>query len=116
MFLGYVPLVLCKVFITIDGDDLDAGHLVLKGLQAGHFFDAGSTPAGPEVEDYHFALKTLQVDGVLAVVEGEGGGGAANLIIEGPSVAAGGEGAEYGNQEGCTCNLSHNVLILALFL
>jgi len=116
VLLGYVMLVFCEGFVAGDGDYLDAGHLVLEGLEAGHFFDAGSTPAGPEVDHDYFALKTLQVDGVLAVVEGEGGGGAANLIIEGPSVAAGGEGAEYGNQEGCTCNLPHKVFVLALFL
>jgi hypothetical protein len=45
--------------------------LLLESLQTGHLFDAGGTPAGPEVEDDHFALKTLQIDGVLAVVDGE---------------------------------------------
>jgi len=95
VFLGYVPLVLCKVFITIDGDDLDAGHLVLKGLQAGHFFDAGGAPTGPKVQDNHFALKTLQVNSVLAVIDGKYWSFEADLVGKRASIAAGGQGAEY---------------------
>jgi hypothetical protein len=38
-------------------------------------------------------LKTLQVDGVLAVVDGKDRGFEADLIGEGASIAAGGQGA-----------------------
>ena len=116
VLLGDVMLVFCEGLVAGDGYHLDAWHLVLKGLEAGHFFDAGGTPTGPEVEHDDFALKTLQVDGVLSVVDGEGGGGAANLIIEGASIAAGGEGAGEEDQKACTCDLPHKVFILALFL
>jgi len=71
MLLGDVMLILCEGLVAGDGDDLDSGHLVLEGLQTGHLFDARGTPASPEIKDDHFTLKTLQVDGVLAVVDGE---------------------------------------------
>ena len=50
------------------------GQLVLEGVQAGQFFDAGGAPGGPEVEHDDFAAKLGEVDGVLAVVDGEHAG------------------------------------------
>jgi hypothetical protein len=95
VLLGDVVLVFCEGLIAGDGDNLDAGHLVLEGLQAGHFFDAGSAPAGPEIEHDHFALKTLHIDGVLTVADGKYGGFEADLVGKSASIAADGEGAEY---------------------
>jgi hypothetical protein len=95
MLLGDVMLVLCEGLVTGDSDDLDLGHLLLKGLQARHFFDAGSTPTGPEVEHDYFALKTLQIDGVLSVADGECGRWPADLIGKSASIAACSEGADY---------------------
>jgi len=116
MLLGNVMLVLCEGLVAGDGYDLDARHLVLKGLQAGHFFDAGGAPTGPEVEDDDFALKTLQVDGALAVVDGEGWGGAPDLVGKCASIATGGEGAGEKDEKSRTFDLPHKVFILALFL
>jgi hypothetical protein len=116
VLLGDVMLVLGEGLVAGDGYDLDAGHLVLEGLQAGHFFNAGGAPAGPEVEHDHFALKTLQVDGMLAVADGEHGGWPANLIIKRAAVTSGGEGAGEEDQKACTCDLPHKVFILAVFL
>lgn len=93
VFSFHVMLVLCEGFVAGDGDHLDLGHLLLKGLQTWHFFYAGSTPAGPEIQHDYFALKTLQVHGVLAVTDGKGGSYAANLVGECSSIAACGEGA-----------------------
>ena len=93
MLLRDIVLVLCEGLVAGDGDDLDAGRLVLEGLQAGHLLDARGAPAGPEVEHDHLALKTLQVDGMLTVADGEGRGGPANLVGKSASIAAGGKGA-----------------------
>ena len=116
MLLGNVMLVLCEGLVAGDGYDLDARHLLLEGLQTGHFFDAGGAPTSPEVEDDYFALKTLQVDGALAVVDGEGWGGAPDLVGKCASIATGGEGAGEKDEKSRTFDLPHKVFILALFL
>jgi len=95
MLLGYIMLVFGKVFITGDGDDLDARHLILEGLQAGHLFHAGGAPTGPEVQHNHLTFKTLQVDAVLAVLNGEYGCLEADLVGKCAAITAGGERAEY---------------------
>jgi hypothetical protein len=95
MLPGHIMLVIREGFVACDGHYLDLGHLLLKGLQAGHFFDAGSAPAGPEIEHDDFALKTLQIDGVLSVVDGEYRGFQADLVGKSASIATGCEGAEY---------------------
>jgi hypothetical protein len=95
MLLGDVVLVLCEGLVAGDGDDLDLGHLLLEGLQTGHFLDAGSAPACPEIQHDYFALKTLQIDGVLTVADGKGRGGPANLVGKSASIAACSEGADY---------------------
>ena len=59
---------------------------------------ARGAPAGPEVEHDHFALKILQIDRVLSVVDGKYRGLAANLVGKSASIAAGGEGADYRDQ------------------
>jgi hypothetical protein len=67
---------------------LNVWHVPLESLQTGHFLYAGGTPAGPEVQHDHFALKTLQIDGVLAVVDGKRRGYSADLVGKSASIAA----------------------------
>jgi hypothetical protein len=116
MFLGDVVLVLGEGFVAVDGHDLDAGHLVLEGLETGHFFDAGGTPAGPEIQDNHFALKALQVYRVLAIADGERWGYTADLVGKSTSIAAGSEGAGEEDQKSRTLDLPHHSHSSHLFL
>ena len=116
VLLRDVMLVLGEGLVARDSDDLDVGHLLLKSLQAWHLFNAGGAPARPEVEHDDFALKTLQIDGVLAIVDGKCGGWPANLVIQGAAVTSGREGAGEKDQKACMCDLPHKVLILAVFL
>jgi hypothetical protein len=95
MLLGDVMLVLCEGLVAGDGDDLDLGHLLLKGLQTGHLLNAGSTPTGPEIQHDHFPLKTLQIDGVLTIADGKCWRWPANLVGKSASIASCGESADY---------------------
>lgn len=113
MLPGYIMLIIREGFVACYGHDLNLGHLLLEGLETGHFFDAGSTPAGPEIEHDYFALKTLQIDGVLAVIDGKYRGLSANLVGKGASITAGGDGAGKENQKSRTHDLPHKVFILA---
>lgn len=88
------------VLIEGDPDDLDLGQLLLQLLESGHFSDAGGAPACPKVEQDDVAAKVAQVDGVLAVVDGEEGSWPAKLTGPGATVAAGGEQSCAG-QGGC---------------
>jgi len=80
------------VGVSGDGYDLDLGKLVLEVEEAGEFFDARGAPCGPEVEDDDVAAELVEVDGGVAVVEGEHGGGFADLAGLGAAVATGGGG------------------------
>ena len=80
MLLGHVVLILGEVFITGDGYDLNLWHALLQGLQAGHLFDAGSAPAGPEVQDDDLAAKAAKINGMLTIADGEDGRDASELV------------------------------------
>jgi hypothetical protein len=95
------------VLIHADGDDFEAGHLFVEGEEAGEFFDAGSAPGGPEIEDDDAAAQLAEIDGVGGVADDELGGGFADVGGMTAAVAA-------GEQEGCedeTCpDFRHSAL------
>ena len=93
------------VVVGGDGDDLDGRKLLLKGFEAGKLFEAGSAPAGPEVEDDDTAAIVAEVDGVVAVGDGELGCAAAELLRVIAAVAAGKEGGgEQGESGDCAAD------------
>ncbi len=63
------------ILVEADADDVELGHLVLEGEEAGEFFDAGGAPGGPKVEEDDVAAELAEVEGVDAVRDGEEGGG-----------------------------------------
>ena len=91
------------VLVHADGDDGDAGHLVLEGEQAGELVDAGSAPAGPEVDEDDVAAEFGEVDGVCAVGDGELRGGFADVLGVVAAVAAGDQecGSESDGEQVC---------------
>jgi hypothetical protein len=90
-------LVGCGVVIGGDGDDLQVGQIALQLFEAWDLFYTGSTPACPEVEEDDVAVEPVEIDGVLAVVEGKCGRVGADLL--GTSAAIAGRKGE--RQECC---------------
>ena len=79
MVIDEVLAVSIGVGIEADGEDDDVGHAALEFYKVGELFDAGRTPAGPEVEDDGFASVIAEADGLRAVVDDNFGGLFANL-------------------------------------
>jgi hypothetical protein len=79
------------VIVDADGDDGEAGHLVVEGEEAGELVDAGSAPTCPEVEEDDVAAEAGEVNGGGAVGEGELWGGEADAAGVVAAVAAGGD-------------------------
>ena len=77
------------VFVHADGEDGDLGEAALHFEEAWEFFDTGSTPGGPEVEDDDAAAEFAEVDGAGAVCDDELGGGAADVPGMIATIAAG---------------------------
>jgi len=57
-----------------DGDAFGA-ELFLEIDERGHFFDAGSAPGSPEIQDQNLALEVVEVNFAVGVLHGEFGRG-----------------------------------------
>jgi hypothetical protein len=80
-----------RVFVLADGENGDLREAALESHEAGHLYDAGRAPGGPEVEDDDVAAEAGEVDVLRAVGEGEEGCGCADArgVV---AAIAGGEG------------------------
>lgn len=82
-----------------DADDGELGHALVELEQAGELFDAGGAPGGPEIENHDAAAELCQVDGLVAVGDGELGRGFAEALGMGTAITADREG-KRGETEG----------------
>ncbi len=80
-------LVSIGVLVDAHGEDGDVGALVMELDQGGSLLDAGSAPAGPEIEQNNLTLVTGKMDGVLAVGNRKIGGFFANMRGFGAAIA-----------------------------
>ena len=64
-------------------------HLLLHLHQRRHFFDAGRTPGGPEIQHHHFAAKFVEADFAVGVLNREAGGGGTDVGRAGAAVTTG---------------------------
>jgi len=100
------------VDVDADGDDGDSLglHAALHFDEGGDFFDAGSAPGGPEVEDDDLSAKLAEGDFVLGVLNGEVGCGGAD-VGRARSGVAGGK-SEKGDEGGGTSETVHTDIII----
>lgn len=91
------------VFIDADGNDGNAGQLVVEGEERGGFLNAGHAPGGPEVDEDDLTTVAGEMDGGGAVGEGEVGGRLAGLRRMRAAVAGGQQGKwQQGGQNEAT--------------
>ena len=96
--IGEVLAVGAGVGVEADGEDDDVGHAALQVDEGREFFKAGRTPAGPEIEDNDFAAVVVEGDGLVAVVDDDGGRALADLGWAGGAVAGAEQGTGYSVQ------------------
>jgi hypothetical protein len=66
--------------------------LLLELFEGGELFEAGSAPTGPEVEDDDAAAIVAEIDGAMAIVDGELRCAAVDLLGMIAAIAACGRG------------------------
>ena len=83
-----------RILVNADGQDDQAGHLVVQFEQRRHLNHAGLAPGGPEVEQHHAAPVAGQMNGGAAVGDGEVRSPVAGLCRVCTAIAASGEGQQ----------------------
>jgi hypothetical protein len=99
------------VLVDADGEDGEAGLVVVEFEKRWQFDDAGLAPSGPEVEQDDLAAITGEVDGGCAVGYGEIGGGLAGLGGMGAAVAGGDKGQREKEKDGEESREPHILII-----
>ena len=77
------------IFVDADSDNRKIRPVVMQILKPRSLLDARCAPAGPEIEQHHFAAISGQVHRVGPVVDGKIGRNLADLSGTGSAVAAG---------------------------
>ena len=90
-----------RVFVLADGENGDLREAALESHEAGHLYDAGRAPGGPEVEDDDVAAEAGEVDVLRAVGEGEDGCGCADARGVVSAVAGGQRERTEGEKKNC---------------
>jgi len=67
------------VRVNADGENGDAGHVVVKLEERGQFLEAGLAPGGPEIDQDDLSAIIREVDGAGSVAYGEVGCGDVEL-------------------------------------
>lgn len=87
------------VLVNADGENDEVWIVAVELEKRGDFFNAGSAPGGPEVEQYDFAAIAGEMDRSAAVGDGEVGCDFAGLRGMGSAVAAGDENSRERSKE-----------------
>jgi len=99
------------IFVDADGEDGKAWLVLVELEERGKFYDAGSAPGGPEVEQNHMAAIVGEVDGGLAVGDSEVGGFLAYLAGMYTAIAGRDERQRKEKNDGEKTKISHILII-----